>query len=400
MLSLSTQTARRLAITKQRLAGTRAKPTKQGLLQVIRDLRCVQIDPISAVARSHQLVLFSRLGNYQLAHLDELLWQDRALFEYWAHCASIVLTEDYPLFSPTMTGYNWSARTKAWLKQNDQLAKYILKQIKHKGPRLSRQLEESGIDPKAWVSTGWSSGRNISRMLDILWIGGDIMVAQRDGIQKAWDLSERCLPKWTPRHKMSPHEISRQSAQHALRALGVATATQINFHFTRGRYTNLPLVLRELEDEKIISRVNVENQKGVWYIHNEDLPLLPKLQNKNWQPRTTLLSPFDNLICDRKRTEALFNFYFRIEIYVPEKKRQYGYYVLPLLHGDELIGRIDPKMDRTTNKLLINGVYAEPTAPKNGKLVKHAIEDLAEFLGATDIEYSKKIPAMWKKGLR
>jgi uncharacterized protein YcaQ len=400
MLTLSPQLVRRLAITKQRLAGARPAPNAQGIMEVVRNIRCLQIDPISAVARSHQLVLFSRLGKYDLADLDTLLWNSHELFEYWAHCASIVLTEDYPLFKSLMTNYPWSPRTIKWLAQNKKLRSYVLAQIKKRGPLLSRDLEESGVHPKEWVSTGWTSGRNISRMLDILWIGGTIMVAQRDGIQKAWDLSERCLPNWTPRQKITERQRMREVTQLSLRALGVATPTQINFHFTRGNYPNLPQTLRELEQEKIISQVTVADQKGTWYIHNDDLPLLDTLQNGAWQPRTTLLSPFDNLICDRKRTESLFDFYFRIEIYVPEKKRQYGYYVLPILHGDELIGRIDPKMDRATHTLHINAVYAEPTAPKNGKPIKRAIEDLAEFLGAIKINYTRKIPTAWKKDLR
>lgn len=395
--------ARRLFITKQRLAGD--KP--QSILDVVRDIGCLQIDPISAVARSHQLVLFSRLGNYDLSELDKLLWDERKLFEYWAHCASIVLTEDYPIFQRLMSEYPWSGRTRAWTKENDKLRRYVLAHIRKRGPVLSREFEEAGINPKAWVSTGWTSGRNISRMIDILWIGGKIMVAGREGIQKKWDLSERVLPKWTPREKLSEREVVRRAAQKSLRSLGVATPTQINFHFTRGRYPNLQKVLNDLEHEKIISRVQINGDdpsgrlyKGMWYIHNDDVPLIESLQNGAWSPRTALLSPFDNLICDRKRTESIFNFYYRIEIYVPEKKRQYGYYVLPILHGDQLIGRVSPKMDREQNKLKVEAVYAEPNAPKNGKAVRRAIEELAVFLKADEIVYGKKMPSVWKKDLK
>lgn len=396
--------ARRLFITKQRLAGDRP----QSILDVVRDIGCLQIDPINAVARSHQLVLFSRLGNYDLSELDKLIWQERKLFEYWAHCASIVLTEDYPIFQRLMREYPWSGRTRAWTKENEKLRRYVLAHIRKRGPVLSREFEEAGIDPKAWVSTGWTSGRNISRMIDILWIGGKIMVAGRDGIQKKWDLSERVLPDWTPREKLNEREVVRRAVQKSLRALGIATSTQINFHFTRGRYPNLQKALNDLEQEKIISRVQITGgdvavqrlYKGTWYIHNDDLPLLDDLQNGAWSPRTTLLSPFDNLICDRKRTESLFNFYYRIEIYVPEKKRQYGYYVLPILHGDQLIGRISPKMDREQNKLIVEAVYAEPNAPKNGKAVRQAIEELAEFLKADEIVYGGKTPAQWKRELK
>lgn len=408
-LTLSPALARRLAITRQRLAGPRPAPDAEGVMNIVRDLGCLQLDPISVVARSHQLVLFSRLGPYDTAHLDKLLWEERRLFEYWAHCASIVLTEDYPVFNFLMRRYPWSARTQNWVKQNDKLKRYVLGQIRRRGPIPSRHLEEDGLDPKAWVSTGWTSGRNVSRMLDYLWIDGRIMVAGREGIQKLWDLSERCLPDWTPRDKLAEHERERRSVVKALRALGVATPRQINYHFTRGRYPHLSQTLAELERAREVQRVEIKNKgetwAGAWYIHADDLPLLDQLQNGAWQPRTTLLSPFDNLICDRNRTELMFDFYYRMEIYVPKAKRQYGYYVLPLLHGDQFIARIDPVMDRENKKLIINAVHAEPgppalKAPKSAKPVTQAIEDLATFLGAKDIVYPKKVPEQWKRNLR
>src|SRR6185436_9193777 len=177
MINISPSLANRLFITKQRLAGPVPEPTPENILNIVRDLGCLQIDPISAVDRTHRLVLFSRLGHYDRTHLDRLLWQDRALFEYWAHCASIVLTEDYALHRPFMRDYPWSARTQAWVKQNQKLKNYVLREIRKHGPLPSRALAEDGQHPEAWVSTGWTSGRNVSRMLDFLWIGGQIMVA-------------------------------------------------------------------------------------------------------------------------------------------------------------------------------------------------------------------------------
>ncbi len=148
----------------------------------MRDLGCLQIDPISVVARSPLLVLWSRLGAYDPAHLDALLWRERKLFEYWAHCASIVLTEDYPIHHALMRHYvaddsPWSRRVRQWIKDNDTLRRAILTRIRRDGPLPARELAEDGIAPQAWVSTGWTSGRNVSRMLDFLWMQGKIMVA-------------------------------------------------------------------------------------------------------------------------------------------------------------------------------------------------------------------------------
>jgi uncharacterized protein YcaQ len=412
-ITISPALARRLAITKQRLAGPRPAPGPEGLLEVARDLGCVQLDPISAVDRSHRLVWRSRVGNYAAAHLDQVVWQERHMFEYWAHQASLVLTEDYPLHHLMMRGYPgrgsaWSERTREWIRRNDKLRRYVLSEIRRHGPLPSRQLEEDGLDPEDWVSTGWTSGRNVSRMLDFLQMQAKIMVAGRAGGQKLWDLSERVLPPWTPRQRLTEQEIVRRAAERSLRALGVATPQQISRHFLRGRYTDLPRALAALEKQGRLARVQIRDGgglpwRGEWYIHSTDLPLLEKLAEDDWQPRTTLLSPFDNLICDRPRTEQLFNFKFAIEIYVPQSKRQYGYYVLPILHGDQLVGRIDPLMDRAQGRLRVNAVYAEPGAPvgrATGRAIAGAIDELAAFLGATAIDYdARRLPRGWKNEL-
>jgi uncharacterized protein YcaQ len=400
MRTISPTTARRLAIARQRLAGPKVCPDADGMLDVVRDLGCLQLDPISAVARSHQLVLWSRLGNYDLAHLDTLLWKDRRLFEYWAHAASIVLTENYHLHSKSMRKFgtgdsNWAAHVRNWLEENHALEQYILDEIRRNGPMLSRQFD--GDVRLNWQSGGWNSGRNVSRMLDFLWTKGTLMVAGRSGGQKLWDLTERCLPDWTPRDVLSEREVVRRAAQISLRALGVATPAHIKLHFMRYSYTGLPGVLTDLEREGAIERVQLAEEgadwPGPWYIHRDDLPLLESLEAGEWQPRTTLLSPFDNLICDRARTEQLFNFNFRIEIYVPKDQRKYGYYVLPILHGDTLIGRLDPLMDRKNKRLTINAIYPEPGVQitgEAGNAVRRSIEDLAAFLGAKDIAYGER----------
>jgi len=377
-------------------------------MNVMRDLGCLQIDPISAVARSPLLVLWSRLGAYDAAHVDTLLWRERRLFEYWAHCASIVLTEDFPIHSWLMRNHAtddsaWSRGVRQWIRDNNVLLRAVLARIRRNGPLPARGIAEDGVAPRAWVSTGWTSGRNVSRMLDFLWLEGKIMVAGREGLQKVWDLTERCLPAWTPREKWSEREIVRTAAQKSLRALGVATTRQISQHFIRGRYPNLPDALNELESEGQIERVQIMDDgaawRGEWYIHTEDVPLLERLA-RDWQPRTTLLSPFDNLICDRARTNLLFDFDYTMEIYVPAAKRKYGYYVLPILHGDRLIGRINPTMNRENARLMINAVYAERDAPQAAaRAIAGAVQDLAAFLGAKEIVYSRRVPAAWRRRL-
>jgi len=411
-LPISSTLVRRLAVTKQRLAGPRPAPGPAGLLEVARDLGCIQLDPISAVDRTHRLVWFSRAGRYTTADLDQVLWQERQMFEYWAHCASLVLTEDYPLHSRHMQTYRSAAKaphSSAWIKANDKLRRYILRELKRGGPLPSRALEEDGLETQPWVTTGWNAGRNVSRMLFYLIMQGTIMVAGRVGGQKLYDLAERVLPAWAPRDRLSEREVVRRAAEKSLRALGVATPRQISQHFIRWRYPDLPAALADLEKRGCIQRVSVEPApgeaawKGPAYIHTDDRPPLDGLAGDAWQPRTVLLSPFDNLICDRVRTRLLFNFDFTIEIYVPKPKRKYGYYVLPILHGDQLIGRFDSLMDRSQGRLNVNAVYAEPGAPLNaaaGQAVAGAVRELAEFLGATSLAFERdRLPAGWKRAL-
>ena len=408
--TVSLSSARRLAISKQRLAGPRNQPDADTILDTVRDLGCLQLDPISVVARSHQLVLWSRLGNYNLADVDKLLWEDRSLFEYWAHCASIVLTEDYPVYSHRMhhnlTGDTpQGARMREWLNENRQLCDHIMSEITEKGPMRSSEFEDKAADE--WYSSGWTSGRNVSKMLDTLWWRGILMVAGRSGIQKLWDLTERCLPQWTPRDVLETEELVRRAAQRSLRSLGVASANQIKNNFVRGYYPGLTGVLRDLLAEGLIARVDVRNLAGKsggdWYIHRDDLALLENIEEGEWQPRTTLLSPFDNLICDRARSETLFDFNFRIEIYVPKEQRKFGYYVLPILHGDRLIGRIDPTMDRKQKRLVINAVHTESDAPldsETGSAVRAAIDELACFLGASQVQFTGQVSGGWGAALQ
>lgn len=410
--TISPTTARRLAITKQHLDAARHEATPDGIYETVRALGCLQLDPLQTVARSHTLVVFSRVGPYDVADLDKLIYRDKKLFEYWAHAASHVLTQDYPIHHLRMRTYAktddaWDLRIAEWIDANKKLRDTILREIKRNGPISSRVLTEMGEAPKSWVSSGWTNDRNVSRMIDFLWMQGKIMVARREGLNKFWDLAERVLPEWTPREKLSEREIVLRAAQTSLKALGVGTERHISQHYIHGRYPNLKERLGELREMGEIERVEVRDGngawKGEWFVHASDIPLLEKLGRGEFEGRTVLLSPFDNLVRDRVRNIQFWNFDYKIEIYTPQAKRKYGYYVLPILHHDQLIGRIDPKMDRAQGVLNINAVHLEPNAPrdlKTARAVRDAIEELGEFLNATDIQYGANIPDAWRRVLR
>jgi len=405
--SMTAAHARRLAITKQHLHEEAEQPQ---MLDVVRDLGCLQLDPTNAVAKSHLLVLWSRLGAYDQAALDSLLWEDRSLFEYWAHAASIVLTEDYPIHKYWMRVYGtnegaWGQRMAEWSETNAQLHDHILDEIRQQGALPSKVFEDKS--EAAWQSSGWTGNRNVSQMLGYLWEKGQIMVASRKGGHRYWDLTERVLPTWTPLDDLSAYEFTYRAAQRAVRALGVATTRQVIQHFTRSRYHDLPKVMNDLVKDGLLEPVQITDGDSIWsdnwYIHQQDIPLLEQIQLGDWVGRTTLLSPFDNLICDRDRTKKMFGFDFKLEIYVPKAKREYGYYVLPILHEDKLIGRIDPLMNRKQGILEIQAVYAERDAPKSRKVaqaIAASIESLAGFLGAATINYTDKVPSIWQPVLK
>ncbi len=191
--TLSLSLARRLVITCQRLAGPRPEVTTDTLLDLIRNLGCLQLDPLNVVARSHLLVLWSRLGDYNPALLDQLLWQEHRLFEYWAHAASIVLTEDYQIYQHRMQASYpgdeifWRQSARQWIEQNAELRDHILTSLRKRGPLRARDFTDVSVVP--WKSSGWTGGRNVGRMLEFLWAQGQITVAGRKGIDKVWDLS-------------------------------------------------------------------------------------------------------------------------------------------------------------------------------------------------------------------
>jgi uncharacterized protein YcaQ len=224
-LRLTLEEARRLAVAKQGLAG----PRPEAILPLVRELGCLQLDPTSAVARSHLLVLQSRLGRFDPAELDRLLWEERSLFEYWAHAASIVLTEDYGIHRLLMrdvaaaNGY-WRRRLE-WMERNEPLRRHILETLADRGPLPARELDHPGVE--AWESSGWTGGQGVERMLAFLWTSGRVLVAGRTARGRLWDLPERVLPpEVLEAPELPEREIVSRAAESSLRALGVATRSR------------------------------------------------------------------------------------------------------------------------------------------------------------------------------
>jgi len=375
--TLTREEARRLAV-----AGTLLDGSLDGsgrIVDVVRKIGYLQLDPTNAVARSHLLVLFSRLGPYDLAKLERLL-NTRKLYEY---SAAIVAAEDHALHRTSMNRYpeghygGWPARIEAWLEANARLRVSVLQQLEESGPLPSRAIKDDS--DTGWRSTGWTNERNVTRMLEFLWLMGQILVHGRDGQQRVWDLAHRVIP---PADPLPIEEATARVALRSLRLLGVATLQQVKEEpFVDRPFAGLGEAVREGAG---IERVEVEGQKGAWYAHRDDLTLLDKPER---EPYTTLLSPFDPLIRNRKRTQSLWDFDFRLEIYIPKDKR-WGFFVLPVLHGNDLVGRIDPTMDRKAGVLRINALKWEPGAPADVPL-EAVVGRLAKFLGAVRVTWPR-----------
>ncbi len=389
---MSLRTVRRLALAKQGLSGTPRPATRDGVMDLVRDLRSLQLDPISVVARSHLLVLWSRIGAFDPALVDDLLFRERALFEYWAHAAAIVLAEDYPLHRLHMRSWPgtgaYADRIRTWMRENERLRRAIVARLRRDGPIGSRAMDDLRVRTDDTI--GWPNAGGVERMLSFLWAQGKVMVAGRAGGSRLWDLTERVLPEWVPRRAMGERAAARRAAELSLKALGAGRPAHVRDHFAAGRFPAVPRTLDELERAGTVVRLEVAGEgvaPGPWFVHADDVPLLDRLEAGEWEPRATLLSPFDNVIHNRARTLELFDFHYRIQIYVPASKRPHGYYVMPVLDGERIVARIDPVMDRKANRLVVNAVHAEPGfgARSVERALKPGLEALALFLGAEDV---------------
>ena len=319
--------ARRIAVRAQLLDGTATS-----VLDTVRRLGFLQMDPISTVATPQQLVLFSRLGPFDSAELDRLLWEERKLFEYDAF---IYPVEDLPLQRARMAKFRRGGKLKRdewirdFLRKNARFRRHVLSALDQHGPLLSSDLEHD-LMPTGQNHRWWGD-RQVRLMLDILAARGEIAVAGRKGKRRVWDLAERVFPET---ERLSWREAERELERRKRRRLGVWL------------------------------------ERGEWVAH-------PEVSDEPVPDRAVLLSPFDRLVHDRARAEALFGFFYRLEMYVPKDKREYGYYVLPLLVGDRLAGRAEPRFDRKTGTLELLGAWGDTSR------LDEALATLAEWLGAT-----------------
>jgi uncharacterized protein YcaQ len=319
--------ARRIAVRSQLLDGSAS-----GVLDTVRRLGFLQVDPISTVAPPQHIVLWSRLGSaYDRAELDRLLWEERKLIEWRAF---LWPAEDLPVLRARMRQRRRVPSSAKFVKEHATFRRYVLRELERGGPLLSREIEthsSMSLERHEW----WGS-RKMGLMLEVLASRGEVAVVGRRGKQRVWDLADR----WYPESEIVPWpQAEKVIAERRFRALGVVH----------------------------------DKRTGRWLAHPDavDGPL---------PDRATLLSPFDQLIHDRARAEALWDFHYRLEMYVPKLKREYGYYVLPLLVGDRLVGRAEPLFDAKSKTLRVLGAWEDT------ERLDEALDELAAWLGAEHVE--------------
>lgn len=380
---LTLRSARHLHLAAQ---GLLKKPRRRALptdiLPTIQRMSLLQIDTINIVARSPYLVLFSRLGSYQPEWLDNALRRGE-LMEYWAHEACFLPRSDFALvrhrmLSPDNMG--WKYR-QAWMQEHAVEIDQLIAHIQHNGPVRSADFAH----PQKGTS-GWWEWKPHKRHLEGLFTAGKVMVVERRNFQRVYDLTHRVMPEWDDsRDTLVQAAAEEMMLENSARSLGIFRPQWLADYY-RLRQPALALLLERWQTLQRVVRVEVETLGEMW-LHTDLLPLLTEAQEgKLTATHSAVLSPFDPVVWDRKRAEQLFNFSYRLECYTPAPKRQYGYFVLPLLHKGQLVGRMDAKMHRKTGELEIISLYLEEGVKVSAGLEKGlftAISDFAGWQGAT-----------------
>jgi uncharacterized protein YcaQ len=382
-ITLTLETARTLAVVKQGLHRRPPAADKQTLLNTIRRIGLLQLDTIHVVARSHYLVMLSRVGCYDPADLDALLHPDRCLFEQWAHAACLIPVEDYAYFTPVILArrerhpHPWTLRRLGDDPQGTLDA--VLDQVRERGPLGSKDFE----DPRGKRGTWWD-WKPAKAALEVLFSQGYLMVDRRVNFQRYYDLAERVLPASAEPPSRTVDDWRRWAALRSVSCLGVATASQVSDYY-RQKKPAARATLKALAAEGTVVPATVEGWKEPAYLHPADRPLVEEIAAGMHQPTLTVfLSPFDNLTWNRQRLRDLFDFDYRIEMYTPAAQRQYGYYVMPILHRGRFVGRLDPKADRRAGSLIVRAIYLEPSEALADDLVAGIAGALREFMAFHD----------------
>ena len=392
---ISTETVRKLILHSQLLDGESNLPAgKEGAVQVIEKLGYVQIDTISRVERAHHHTLWTRLPDYQPAMLGELQVKEQRVFEYWGHEASYLPMRDYRFYLPRMRSFEdphigWHRNL---LEKYRHLTPQILDRIRQEGPLSSRDFER----PAGTKQGGWWDWKPAKTALELLFWQGKLMVVERRGFQRMYDLTERVLPSGVDTRYPDDEELGQFLVRRALQSFGIASEREILKHLGGATQPMISKSLHNLLDKGEVVELELEADKSKpCYAFTSIL----NFQNQSNKLQLYILSPFDNLIIQRDRTKRLFNFEFTLQCYLPAEKRKVGYFLLPILWGDRFIARMDVQADRKNKLLIIHNLVFESGFHDFDQWLEPFTEKLiayTKFNGCRDVKVEKTTPSRIK----
>jgi uncharacterized protein len=380
MRRITIDQARRYALSAQGFTDPRpaGRIDVRHFRRVVDRSLVIQLDSVNVFSRTHYLPFFSRLGPYDTGTLDDWIWRSGEMFEYWGHMASVMPVADHPLFRWRMERSNWD-RAEQLVADRPGFVERVLEEVRDRGPLQTSDLEDPGEkDRTSNPMWNWSHGKVA---LEMLFVKGKVAAADRRNFVRMYDLAERVIP---PLHFGAP-DVPREEAQLILlersaRALGVGTADDIADYY-RIRMPEARPLITQLASTGRLEEVGVTGWDRPAYLH-------PEARLPRGVEGGALLSPFDNLVWYRDRVERMWDFHYRIEIYVPEHKRVHGYYVLPFLLDGDLVARVDLKTDRKEGALLVKGAFSESGVDKVrvGRELRAELESVAVWLGLGRVE--------------
>lgn len=364
-ISITPADARKIIINSQRLKGRRSfDKGADATLRAIEHLGYVQIDTLSVVPRAHLHTLWNRVESFTPSHIEHLQ-NDRRVFEHWAHALSLLPMKDYRFSLPMMNRI--ASGETHWYPKDSKETKKVLKRIQEEGPLLAKDFDDKKKSKQMWA-------RSPSKIaLEQLFMEGELMIPRRINFHKVYDLRERVLPDEIDTRLPSKEELCRHLIDGFLRAHGVAQVNEMSY-LRKGLGAGLRRVAEEMEEEKLIVTVDIAGQK--YYCTGGALDQLRKNQAPS---RLRILSPFDNAIIQRKRVAKLFDFDYQLECYLPKGKRKYGYFCLPILQNNKLIGRVDAKANRSDGVFHVLHLHVEKPLRNSESFFAALRKELSKF---------------------
>lgn len=388
---ISKDRARSRALTGQGLLDPAFGKGKKATLNAAEQLGYVQIDTLAVVARAHHHTLWSRVPDHREEHLHELLEKDKSIFEYWSHAASYLPMNEYRFSLPRKKAY--ADGKEHWFAQDKKIKKFVLDRIKAEGALQSRDFEFKRSGPGNWYE--WKPAK---RALEQLFMEGKLMVAKRQGFQKVYDLTERVLPANVDASLPTAKENAEFLIRKMIKAHGIVEEKEISY-LRKGLKDDVSTALKRLIKSGELTEVKLEGTDALYVVSNaDDFPEIVTSAEK----KIHILSPFDNLLIQRKRVLSLFDFDYMIECYLPEHKRKFGYFCLPVLYADKFVGRFDPKADRASGIFYVKSMYWEkgfqPDEAFNINFGRK-LKEFAAFNGCKKI-IIEKADKNWKKEIK